>query len=92
MLFLVSVSKTSEYSEAALAGLASKENFSNVSLRSVSISEQMSNNSAVPYKNTMLMQIKGENTRVSVFILPHISLSSFCHILHFLAPFPRLSH
>ncbi|CAB1317093.1 unnamed protein product, partial [Coregonus sp. 'balchen'] len=32
------------------------ENFSNVSLRSVNISEQMSNNSAVPYKNLMLMQ------------------------------------
>jgi supervillin len=54
------VNKTSEYSDAALAGLASKENFSNVSLRSVNISEQMSNNSAVPYKNVMLMQVKGE--------------------------------
>lgn len=55
----VSVSKTSEFSDAALAGLASQENFSNVSLRSVNISEQMSNNSAVPYKNLMLMQVKG---------------------------------
>ena len=54
------MNKTSEYSDAALAGLASKENFSNVSLRSVNISEQMSNNSAVPYKNVMLMQVKGE--------------------------------
>lgn len=51
--------KTSEYSEAALAGLASKENFTSVSLRSVNTSEQMSNNSAVPYKNLMLIQIKG---------------------------------
>lgn len=64
MYFLISVNKTSEYSEAALAGLASKENFSNVSLRSVNISEQMSNNSAVPYKNIMLMQIKGENSLI----------------------------
>ena len=54
------MTKTSEYSEAALAGLASKENFSSVSLRSVNISEQMSNNSAVPYKNLMLMQVKGK--------------------------------
>ncbi|XP_048866246.1 supervillin-like isoform X4 [Brienomyrus brachyistius] len=53
------MSKSSSYSEAALAGLASKESFSNISLRSVSISEQMSNNSAVPYKTLMLMQVKG---------------------------------
>ncbi|XP_038137138.1 supervillin-like isoform X4 [Cyprinodon tularosa] len=51
--------KSSEYSEAALAGLASKENFSSVSLRNVNISEQTSNNSAVPYKNLMLIQVKG---------------------------------
>ena len=54
------VSKTSEYSEAALAGLASKENFSSVSLRSINISDQMSNNSAVPYKKLMLLQVKGQ--------------------------------
>lgn len=59
-LGLIPVTKTSEYSEAALAGLASKENFSSVSLRSVNISEQTSNNSAVPFKNLMLMQIKGK--------------------------------
>lgn len=57
--FYFPVTKSSEYSEAALAGLASKENFSSVSLRSVNISQQMSNNSAVPYKNLMLMQVKG---------------------------------
>ena len=60
------MTKTSEYSEAALAGLASKENFSNVNLRSVNISEQMSNNSAVPYKNLMLMHIKGKNLFLTV--------------------------
>ncbi|XP_036372886.1 supervillin a isoform X2 [Megalops cyprinoides] len=53
------MSKNSGYSQVALAGLASKENFSSVSLRSVNISEQMSNNSAVPYKKLMLLQIKG---------------------------------
>lgn len=60
MLFLViPANKTSEYSEAALAGLASKENFSSVNLRSIASSEQASNNSAVPFKNIMLIQIKG---------------------------------
>ncbi|KAM6977705.1 supervillin a [Aplochiton taeniatus] len=53
------MSKNSGFSEVALAGLASKENFSSVNLRSVNISEQMSNNSAVPYKKLMLMQVKG---------------------------------
>ncbi|XP_067107394.1 supervillin a isoform X2 [Osmerus mordax] len=53
------MSKNSGFSEVALAGLASKENFSSVHLRSVSISEQTSNNSALPYKKLMLIQVKG---------------------------------
>ncbi|XP_040910366.1 supervillin isoform X2 [Toxotes jaculatrix] len=65
--------QTSEYSEAALAGLASKENFSTVSLRSVNISEQMSNNSAVPYKNLMLMQIKGRRHVQTRLVEPRAS-------------------
>lgn len=65
------MTKTSEYSEAALAGLASKENFSSVSLRSVNVTDQMSNNSAVPHKNLMLMQIKGKDLLSAV-------LSLFC--------------
>lgn len=56
------VNKNSGFSNVALAGLASKENFSNINLRSVSISEQMSNNSAVPYKKLMLLQVKGQYT------------------------------
>ncbi|KAF7646365.1 hypothetical protein LDENG_00188870 [Lucifuga dentata] len=52
-------SRNSGLSDVALAGLASKENFSNVNLRSVNISKQMSNNSAVPYKKLMLLQVKG---------------------------------
>uniref|UniRef100_A0A4W6BX75 Supervillin n=1 Tax=Lates calcarifer TaxID=8187 RepID=A0A4W6BX75_LATCA len=67
------LNKTSEYSEAALAGLASKENFSNVSLRSINISEQMSNNSAVPYKNLMLMQIKGRRHVQTRLVEPRAS-------------------
>lgn len=56
--------KSSEYSEAALAGLASQENFSSVSLRNVTTSEQTSNNSAVPFKNLMLIQVKGQPSLV----------------------------
>ncbi|KAM9350022.1 supervillin isoform 2-T2 [Symphorus nematophorus] len=67
------INKTSEYSEAALAGLASKENFSSVSLRSVNISEQMSNNSAVPYKSLMLMQIKGRRHVQTRLVEPRAS-------------------
>ncbi|GAA6227883.1 supervillin-like isoform X1 [Lates japonicus] len=67
------LNKTSEYSEAALAGLASKENFSSVSLRSINISEQMSNNSAVPYKNLMLMQIKGRRHVQTRLVEPRAS-------------------
>lgn len=52
-------------SDAALAGLASKESYSSVSLRSVSISEQMTNNSAAPYKKLMLMQVKGQSLTLS---------------------------
>uniref|UniRef100_A0A4W2EFV2 Supervillin n=1 Tax=Bos indicus x Bos taurus TaxID=30522 RepID=A0A4W2EFV2_BOBOX len=53
------LSANSSFSEVTLAGLASKENFSNVSLRSVNLTEQNSNNSAVPYKKLMLLQVKG---------------------------------
>ncbi|KAM9791401.1 supervillin isoform 8-T9 [Syngnathus typhle] len=52
--------KSSEYSDAALAGLSSKENYSTVTLRSVNVTETpTSNNSAIPYKNLMLLHIKG---------------------------------
>ncbi|KAK2822758.1 hypothetical protein Q5P01_022823 [Channa striata] len=67
------LNKTSEYSEAALAGLASKENFSSVSLRSVNVTEQMSNNSAVPYKNLMLMQVKGRRHVQTRLVEPRAS-------------------
>uniref|UniRef100_A0A4W5R4E2 Supervillin n=1 Tax=Hucho hucho TaxID=62062 RepID=A0A4W5R4E2_9TELE len=77
------MNKTSEYSDAALAGLASKENFSNVNLRSVNISEQMSNNSAVPYKNVMLMQVKGRRHVQTRLVEPRASTlnSGDCFLL-----------
>ncbi|XP_061879159.1 supervillin-like isoform X2 [Entelurus aequoreus] len=67
------VTKASEFSEAALAGLASKENFSSVSLRSVNISEQVSNNSAVPYKKLMLLQVKGRRHVQTRLVEPRAS-------------------
>ncbi|XP_066519364.1 supervillin a isoform X2 [Hoplias malabaricus] len=53
------MSKKSGFSAVALAGLASKENFSSVSLRSVNVTEQRSQSGATPYKSTMLIQVKG---------------------------------
>ncbi|XP_036374573.1 supervillin-like [Megalops cyprinoides] len=67
------MTKSTSLSEVALAGLASKENFSSVNLRSVSISEQMSNNSAVPYKKLMLMQIKGRRHVQTRLVEPRAS-------------------
>uniref|UniRef100_A0A3Q3DXG3 Supervillin a n=1 Tax=Hippocampus comes TaxID=109280 RepID=A0A3Q3DXG3_HIPCM len=65
--------KNSNLSDVALAGLASKENFSNVNLRSVNISEQMSNNSAVPYKKLMLLQVKGRRHIQTRLVEPRAS-------------------
>lgn len=46
--------------EVALAGLASKENFRKVNLRSVKSTEVVTNNSALPYNKLMLIRIKGQ--------------------------------
>uniref|UniRef100_A0A667ZF49 Supervillin n=1 Tax=Myripristis murdjan TaxID=586833 RepID=A0A667ZF49_9TELE len=67
------MNKSSEYSEAALAGLASKENFSSVSLRSVAVSEQTSNNSTVPFKGLMLLQVKGRRHVQTRLVEPRAS-------------------
>ncbi|XP_072524581.1 supervillin isoform X2 [Salminus brasiliensis] len=67
------MSKSSSLSDAALAGLASKESYSSVSLRSVSISEQVTNNSATPYKKLMLMQVKGRRHVQTRLVEPRAS-------------------
>ncbi|XP_053876850.1 supervillin isoform X25 [Malaclemys terrapin pileata] len=67
------MSTNSNFSEVALAGLASKENFSSVSLRSVNLTEQNSNNSAVPYKKLMLLQIKGRRHVQTRLVEPRAS-------------------
>uniref|UniRef100_A0A8C1MS66 Supervillin n=1 Tax=Cyprinus carpio TaxID=7962 RepID=A0A8C1MS66_CYPCA len=67
------MSKSSSLSDAALAGLASKESYSSVSLRSVSVSEQMTNNSAAPFKKLMLMQVKGRRHVQTRLVEPRVS-------------------
>ncbi|XP_043823175.1 supervillin isoform X4 [Dromiciops gliroides] len=67
------MSANSNFSEVALAGLASKENFSSVNLRSVNLTEQNSNNSAVPYKKLMLLQIKGRRNVQTRLVEPRAS-------------------
>ncbi|XP_050986342.1 supervillin isoform X3 [Labeo rohita] len=67
------MSKSSSLSDAALAGLASKESYSSVSLRSVSVSEQLTNNSAAPYKKLMLMQVKGRRHVQTRLVEPRVS-------------------
>ncbi|KAL2085821.1 hypothetical protein ACEWY4_019141 [Coilia grayii] len=61
------------FSDVALAGLASKENFSNVNLRSVNVSDHTSNNSALPYKKTMLVQVKGRRHVQTRLVEPRAS-------------------
>ncbi|XP_036428882.1 supervillin isoform X2 [Colossoma macropomum] len=53
------MAKHSRLADCALAGLASKENFKKVNLRSIKSTEVVTNNSAVPFHKLMLIQIKG---------------------------------
>lgn len=53
------MAKHSNLADVALAGLASKENFRKVSLRSVKSTEVVTNNSALPFNKLMLIRIKG---------------------------------
>ncbi|XP_056266573.1 supervillin-like isoform X3 [Pseudoliparis swirei] len=64
---------SSGLSEAALAALASREDFGSVSLRSVGVSEQTSNNSAAPHKMLMLMQVKGRRHVQTRLVEPRAS-------------------
>ncbi|XP_041671326.1 supervillin isoform X2 [Cheilinus undulatus] len=49
----------SNLADVALAGLASKENFRKVSLRSVKSTDVVTNNSTLPFNKLMLIRIKG---------------------------------
>lgn len=67
------MSSNSNFSEVTLAGLASRENFSSINLRSVNLMEQNSNNSAMPYKKLMLLQIKGRRHVQTRLVEPRAS-------------------
>ena len=56
----LSVAKHSNLADVALAGLASKENFRKVNLRSVKSTEVVTNNSTLPFNKLMLIHIKGD--------------------------------
>ncbi|XP_078475593.1 supervillin-like isoform X4 [Lampetra planeri] len=71
------LAKHSRLADAALAGLASKEDFSSVNLRSVATASPSSNNSALPYKPVMLLQVKGRRHVQTRLVEPRaISLNS----------------
>ncbi|KAM8877906.1 supervillin [Synchiropus picturatus] len=53
------MAKHSNLADVALAGLASKENFRKVSLRSVKSTDVVTNNSTLPFKKLMLIRVKG---------------------------------
>ncbi|XP_055512701.1 LOW QUALITY PROTEIN: supervillin-like [Leucoraja erinacea] len=54
------MAKHSNYADVALAGLTSKENFKNVNLRNVKMTEQpLSSSSSLPFSKLMLLQVKG---------------------------------
>ncbi|XP_072926787.1 supervillin-like isoform X4 [Hemitrygon akajei] len=53
------MAKHSNYADVALAGLSSIENFKNVNLRNVKMTEQPSSNSTLPFNKRMLLQVKG---------------------------------
>ncbi|CAG5906504.1 unnamed protein product [Menidia menidia] len=53
------MAKHSNLADVALAGLASKENFRKVNLRSVKSTDVVTNNSALPFNKLMLIRIKG---------------------------------
>lgn len=55
----------SNLADVALAGLASKENFRKVNLRSVKSTEVMTNNSSLPFNKLMLIRIKGQKREKS---------------------------
>lgn len=56
------MAKHSNLADVALAGLASKENFRKVNLRSVKSTDVVTNNSALPFNKLMLIRIKGQKS------------------------------
>lgn len=67
------VAKHSNLADVALAGLASKENFRKVSLRSVKSTDVVTNNSALPFNKLMLIRIKGQKHKRMCCVLDESS-------------------
>jgi len=60
MLYLLDlVLGTTHLAQEALAGLASKEDFSNVTLRKTDASSRSAVNEYLPYSDVMLLHVKG---------------------------------
>ncbi|XP_066305316.1 uncharacterized protein [Branchiostoma lanceolatum] len=76
------VSQHAGFASSALAGLASTEDFSNVSLRSTQ-SQQASHEQLLPFKDVMLLQVKGRRHVQTRLVQPKaVSLNSGdCFIL-----------
>lgn len=58
-MYTIVVAKDAGFAQEALAGLASKENFSKVSLRKTADQPSTSTTRLEPYKDLMLIHIKG---------------------------------
>jgi len=75
--WLVLVTGTVHIAQEALAGLASKENFSNVQLRKTdSFGSSTPGSTNLPYKSLMLMQVKGQlcGSHVTNSLLHHYDM------------------
>lgn len=61
--FKVAKHSKSNLADVALAGLASKENFRKINLRSVKSTDVVTNNSTLPFNKLMLIRIKGQKLK-----------------------------
>jgi supervillin len=57
---LCAVLGTTHFAQEALAGLASKEDFTNVALRKTDMSSRSATSEHLPYTELMLLHVKGE--------------------------------
>ncbi|XP_075225923.1 uncharacterized protein LOC142327040 [Lycorma delicatula] len=65
------LSKNSSLAVEALAGLASKEDFTSVSLRKANLQTPFGNKALLPYKDLMLLHIKGRRHVQTRLVKPH---------------------
>ena len=65
----VSVLGTTHLAQEALAGLASTEDFSNVTLRKTDASSRSAVSEYLPYNDVMLLHVKGKWVTHSVYVI-----------------------